>query len=99
MLGNPYAHVDAMFERECAEQDAYERFIEEFDYAELLAGCDELGDLALAVINQDTVELANWKSWIDNQVEQKFIEAGERAKEEAAEAKYDAYVSSMEDCF
>lgn len=98
-LENPYFYVDRRYDQECAEQDAYERWIEEFDYAELLSGCDELSDLALAIINEDMVELKKWKTWIDNQVEQKFIEAGERAKEDAAEAKYDAYQSYMEECF
>ena len=96
---NPYFHVDRRYEQECDKQDAYERFIEEFDYAELLAGCDELTDLALAVINQDTVELGKWKTWIDKQVEKAFIDRMERAKEDAAEAQYDAYISAMEECF
>lgn len=97
MLGDPYLAADRRYDEECAAQDAYERWIEEFDYAELLAGCDEIGELALAIINEDQVELKKWKTWIDDQVEKQYNERIERAKEDDAEAQYDAYLSAQED--
>lgn len=99
MLGDPYLAAERRYDQQCAESDAYNSFIEEFDYAELLAGIDDLGELALAVINEDLVELKKWKAWIDTQVEKQYNERIERAKEDAAEAQFDAYISSMEDCF
>ena len=93
IMDNPYLAVDRRYEEECDAQDAYAAWTEEFDYAALMAGCDEIGELALAIINNDGAELKKWKTWIETQVEQQYIARLERAKEDDAEAQYEAYIS------
>lgn len=96
---NAYLAADRRYQEECDEAAAFEEFLEDLDLGELLNECAELDDLGLALYCNDEKAIASWHTWIRNRVQAKWQEQIEQYKQDIGEARYEAYISRMEDCF